>query len=201
MKDRMAKKHVMWDLFSGLGGASQYFDLNENWEVYRFENNYELLPYAPLNTQWRDVIDWRRWSKDYPEPDFIWASPPCLEFSTAYNAPRSIANRAGEDFQPNLELVETAKDIIDYYQPDHWAIENVVGASKHLSPALGRYQKIGPFLIWGNLPPVHAKVDDNHKEKVDQRHSPIRSNIRARIPIEMSRAVFNAIKQPTLGDF
>ena len=147
------------------------------------------------------MTDWRRWSKDYPEPDFIWASPPCLEFSTAYSAPRSIAQRAGEDFQPNLELVKTAKDIIDYYEPEHWAIENVVGASKYLSPALGRYQKIGPFLIWGNLPPINARVEDNHKEKVDQRHSPIRSNIRARIPMEMSRGVFNAIKQPTLGDF
>jgi hypothetical protein len=58
---------IMWDLFSGLGGASQFFDLNREWKVYRFENNYELLPYAPLNTQWRDVTEWRRWSKHYPE--------------------------------------------------------------------------------------------------------------------------------------
>lgn len=194
-------KKIMYDLFSGLGGASSYFDLNREWTVYRFENNYELLPYAPLNTQWRDVTEWRRWSKDYPEPDFIWASPPCLEFSTAYDAPGPRANRAGEDFEPNLELVEVAKEIIDYYQPDHWAIENVSGASKHLSPKLGRYQKLGPFLIWGNLPPIVANVDPDHKAKIDQRHSPIRSNIRARIPLELSKGIFNAIQQPTLGDF
>lgn len=201
MKDRMAKKHVMWDLFSGLGGASQYFDLNKNWEVYRFENNYELLPYAPLNTQWRDVTDWRRWSKDYPEPDFIWASPPCLEFSQAFDAPGPRAKREGEEFDPDLELVKTTQDIIEYYQPTHWAIENVAGASKHFTPLLGRYQKLGPFMIWGNLPPIDTKVDPDHKAKIDQRHSPIRSNIRARIPCELSRGVFNALKQPRLEDF
>lgn len=192
---------IMWDLFSGLGGASQFFDLNREWKVYRFENNYELLPYAPLNTQWRDVTEWRRWSKHYPEPDFIWASPPCLEFSTAYSAPAPRARRAGEDFEPNLDLVKAAQEIIDYYQPKHWAIENVAGASKHLSPLLGRYQRLGPFLVWGNLPPIIANVPEDHKAQVDQRHSPIRSNIRARIPMEMSRGVFNALQQPRLEEW
>jgi len=195
------KKKIMWDLFSGLGGASQYFDLNREWEVYRFENNYELLPYAPLNTQWRDVSEWRRWFRDYPEPDFIWASPPCLEFSQAFEAPGPRAARAGQDFTPNLELVKVAQEIIEYFDPEHWAIENVAGASKHLSPLLGRYQRLGPFLVWGNLPPIVANVSDDHKKKIDQRHSPIRSNIRARIPMEMSRGVFNALKQPRLGDW
>lgn len=188
----------MWDLFSGLGGASQYFDLNKSWEVYRFENNHELLPYAPLNTQWRDVTNWRRWIKHYPEPDFIWASPPCYEFSQAYDAPGPKAARAGEDFEPSMELVNTTQEIIEYFQPKHWAVENVKGASKYFTPLLGRYQKLGPFLIWGNLPAIIANIPENHKAQIDKRHSPIRSNIRARIPMELSRAVFQAIEQPTL---
>ena len=195
-------KKIMWDLFSGLGGASQYFDLNSEWTVYRFENNFELLPYAPLNTQWRDVTAWRRWFRDYPEPDFIWASPPCYEFSQAFSAPGPTAQRAGEEFSPNMELIESTQEIIEYFDPDFWAIENVVGAAKHLTPLLGRYQKVGPFMVWGNLPPIiGANVSDDHKSKIDQRHSPIRSNIRARIPMSMSRAVFNSIKQPRLEDF
>ena len=195
-------KRVMWDLCSGLGGASQYFDLHPEWEVYRFDNNFEeLWRFAPLNTHWRDVREWRTWFQDYPEPCFIWASPPCLDFSNAYGAPKGIAKRAGLDHEPDLEIVNAIKDIIDYFNPPLRAIENVVGAAAIFSPMFGRYQKLGPFMIWGNLPHIVANIPDSHKADVDERHSPIRANIKARIPMMLSKAIFEATNQPTLAEF
>lgn len=195
------KMKVMWDLFSGLGGASQYFECHPDWEVYRIENNHELRHHVNYETIWEDVKNWKEWSLRLPDPDFIWASPPCYEFSNAFHSPRSKAQREGNQFEPNMDLVQVTKEIIDRWKPKHWAVENVVGASNYLSPLFGRYQKVGPFMIWGNLPVIDEDIPDEHKSQVDQRHSVIRANIRARIPMQLSRGIYNAINQPRLEDF
>ncbi len=194
---------VMWDLFSGFGGASQAFVQSENWSVYRFENNPELA-HVPL-TNLFDVLDWKNWFKAFPQPDFIWASPPCLQFSRAFNAPRSIAQRAGVDFSPDLRPALAAVDLIEELSPQNWALENVAGAVKDLSaiPALGDPMRYPPFFIWGNIPPLILPVKWHHyKADHDKRHSALRANYRAKIPFEISTAILDAIEnQLTLRDF
>ena len=196
-------RRVIWDLFSGFGGASQAFADDPMWKVFRFENNSDLA--SVPHTHILDVLAWREWIKVYPKPDFIWASPPCLEFSQAYNAPAPRAQRAGVSFEPNMEFVLAALDIIGEVEPTNWCIENVKGAIKPFSKTymLGEPQHYSPFFLWGNLPPLILPRDFKHfKHKQDKRWSPLRSNHKAKIPIEISLAVKDAIEnQKTLEDF
>ena len=131
MKD---KKMRMLDLFSGMGGASAAF-LQNGWEVWRGDFNRVFYNkdseyYVPHTVRWDALHD------NVPEGvvDFLWASPPCYEFSMAYNSPRSIAIREGKPFHPDMTLIERTREIIDIVKPRFWAVENVVGASKYIEP-------------------------------------------------------------------
>jgi hypothetical protein len=184
------------DLFSGLGGASQAF-VDAGDEVLRIENNI-LLKDVP-NTHMMDVVDLHAFLAEYHVArrpyDLVWASPPCLEFSNAYNAPKPRALRAGEDFEPSTDLVKAAMDIIELLEPRWWVIENVRGACPHLNPILGEpRQVIGAFVLWGHYPNLILPRDFKHnKRDQDKRHSPLRANHRAKIPLEVSQAMRRAI--------
>lgn len=193
---------VMWDLCSGLGGSSQAFVNSPDWHVVRIENN-PILQGVEF-THNLDVNDWMDWVDDListqGRPDIIWASPPCLEFSQAYSAPASVANREGRDFEPDMSLVFACQDLIEHIQPRHWIIENVVGAIKHFTPHLGNYfQKVGPFVLWGRCPALLMPVGWKHLKNQNDVHSgnPLRSNIRALVPYEVSMATLNSIENQT----
>jgi len=191
----------MLDLFSGLGGASQAF-LDAGWEVHRIENN-PALGYVP-NTKIMDVR--KLLENDYFCSEFydlVWASPPCLEFSNAFAAPKSIARREGIDFRPDMRLVNAAKDIIDYLQPKHWVIENVMGAQEFFNPILGKpTQFIESFVLWGKFPRICMPVDFKHLKHDVGSQNPLRANYRAIIPFEVSEQLRRSIiEQTTLGDW
>jgi site-specific DNA-cytosine methylase len=192
---------IFLDLFSGLGGASEAFIDDPNCIVVRIENN-PLLSDVPRT----NLIDIRsRWVEDYvhyEKPEIIWASPPCLEFSQAFNAPKLAAARAGRPFNPDMGLVTRAKHLIDINEGCIWVIENVVGTIEAFRPLLGEpRQIIGPFVLWGNFPLLHIARDFKHS-KYDNgaRHDPLRSNIRAKIPLEISEAFRSAIIHQTRID-
>ena len=98
------------DLFSGLGGFSEAF-VRAGDEVLRVENN-PLLSEVPHTTM-QDVLAMRdrlhlfhAQGEPIREYDVLLAAPPCREFSLAYSAPRAVAQRNGEDFEPSMELLE-----------------------------------------------------------------------------------------------
>jgi len=191
---------LMLDLFSGLGGASQAFLNDYEWAVLRYDNNAQLEHVA--STTLCDLLTYKIECRH--QIDLIWASPPCLEFSQAFAAPRSKARREGIEFEPDLKLVTRAMEIIEELKPTHWVIENVVGAIADFEPLLGApRQIIGPFVLWGNFPYIHMPKDFNHsKADIDERWSDIRSNIRAKIPWEISQNLKDAIKnQKTIIDY
>lgn len=191
---------LMIDLFSGLGGASEAMYQSDEWSVLRYDNNPNL-GYVPATT----ICDLKEFQiKCRHEIELIWASPPCQDFSNAYDAPRPAARRAGEDFEADLSLVKRAIEIIDELKPRYWIIENVKGAIKDFEPFLGKpRQIIGPFVLWGKFPLIPMSRDFKHsKAGVDKRHSPIRSNIRAQIPLEISEALLDTLtNQQTLFDY
>lgn len=195
---------TMLDLFSGLGGASEAF-VQAGWTVIRIENNPELS-YVPF-TRLEDVNNWRSWARDLPTIDLIWASPPCLEFSMAYNAPRSIADRENREWNPDMNLLESTISIIDYLKPRWWTIENVAGASTYFNKYLGEpKQKIGPFVLWKSdtLPYIVMPHGFSHKKGDNDTWSDdsLRSNRRAMIPFEVSFALLRTLKeQKTLVEF
>jgi hypothetical protein len=193
---------VLWDLCSGLGGWSEAF-VQDGWIVIRIETN-EALQYVP-HTLKLDVRQWADWADDLPKPDVILASPPCLEFSTAYMAPRSVAAREGRPFEPDMSIVNACKDIIDAFTPTWWCIENVNGAISAFDPLLGRFsQKVGPFFLWGNFPTMLLPGSWTYSKSESDSWSsdPLRANKRALIPFEVSFAMLEAVKsQKQIGEW
>jgi len=194
------------DLFSGLGGASEAFLLAGD-EVIRIENNPLLshIPNAKLfDIKSKEFDNFIMTDQSMNKPfDLVWASPPCLEFSMAYNAPKSIARRKGIDFKPNMTLVMRAKEIIDYLQPKYWVIENVMGAQEFFNPIFGKpTQIINSFCLWGNFPGIPMPPNYHHlKHDVGSKNS-LRANYRAIVPFEVSEQLRRSIiEQKTLGDW
>ena len=191
------------DLFSGLGGASEAF-LKAGHEVLRIENN-PLLGEVP-NTKIMCVFELRDWLEDntrtltagvLDQVDLIWASPPCDEFSLAYSAPHAIHKREspGIPYEPDLSYLEATLDIIKMLKPRYFVIENVRGSSTFFSELIGSKprQILGNAqFLWGNYPLIDPPRYPS-KAEVDKRHSPLRANIRAKIPIEISEALLEAI--------
>lgn len=189
----------MLDIYSGLGGASEAF-VKAGWEVHRLENNV-LLREVP-HTKMIDVLEWPFDEIPIGYYDFIWASPPCTAFSTAYAAPRSVAARKGEKYDPDLTLLRKAKEIIDHLQPPYWVIENVSGASKYFSKELGTNsprQIIGPFFLWGIFPFIQMPRDFHHSKQDGDTWSddPLRANKRGMVPLAISEAFLKAVTAQT----
>ena len=193
----MTRKRVILDLCSGLGGWTEAFAQN-NWTVIRVENN-PALQYVPFTLE-LDVLKWEEWVDEIPHPQIIVASPPCLEFSRAYSAPGPRAERTGQQFEPDMSLVQACLDIIDYFKPETWIVENVQGAQGHFLPLIGaRRQRIGPFYLWGNFPLLSLPGDFRHAKKEGDTWSsnPLRANLLAMIPFEISWALFESIEYQT----
>jgi site-specific DNA-cytosine methylase len=193
---------VMWDVCSGLGGASEAFLACPGWMVIRIENNPILQ--GVENTHNLDVLQWQSWVDEmvqkYGKPDLIWASPTCTQFSEGYNAPGPVARRAGLDFEPDMSLVFACQDLIDYVQPQYWVIENVKGAIKHFTPHLGEFsQRISSFYLWGLFPTILMPEGWRHSKNDGDVHSanPLRSNLRGMIPYDLSKALYQAITEQT----
>lgn len=187
---------LMLDLYSGLGGASEAFYHDKTWSILRYDNNPELRN-IPLTT----ICDLKNYEiKCRHTIDVIWASPPCVDFSNAYNAPKVVAARNGVDYEPDMSLVERAVEIIQELRPKYWVIENVVGAIDDFKPLLGEPRQIcGSFVLWGNFPFLaldpYSKLS---KEGMDLGpNEPMRANIRTRVPLEISRALLTAIESQT----
>ncbi len=195
----------MHDYFAGLGGASEAFILSDEWKVERFDNNQDLD--FVENMKIVDIVEIARNVEQLAiEPgtlDFAWFSPPCLHFSRGYNSPPQIAKREGIDFMPDLEPLNACLQIIEYLEPSMWAIENVSGANDIFSEIIGhRPQIITPYYIWGNIP--HIVLPEGYKppSKVKMSgNSYLASNKRAKLPLEVSRSILEAVEQPTLGAF
>ena len=202
---RHTDKRSMVDLCAGLGGGSESM-LQTGWEVLRIDNNPLLH-----NVENMVIMDIKKLypfkSKDHTL-DLIWFSPPFIDFSTGYNAPRPTAQRAGIDFKPDMSILEHGLRIIETLKPRYYVIENVVGAIPDFAPYLGPPRlKIGAFVLWGNFPLFEMPEGWHHskggKGSGDKHSSdPLRSNYRALIPFELSEQLRLVIEfQKTIHDF
>jgi site-specific DNA-cytosine methylase len=195
----------MLDIYAGLGGASSAFVNDPSWEVIRLENNPLITDpnsehHVPGTTH-ADVMEWDY--RQYPPGyfDLIWASPPCREFSDALAAPARLARIEGREFYPDTSLLLKAKEIIDYYQPRDWIIENVRGARKIFSEILDSQprQIIGSFFLWGYFPRLHLDIDWRHAKHHNDKSSnhPLRANHRGKVPREISQALKEIVETQT----
>lgn len=202
----------MLDLFSGLGGASEAQVQSPEWTVLRVENE-PMLSGVPF-TIMEDVreLTMKQISSAGIDPeniDLLWASPPCLEFSRGFAAPGPKAEREGIDFEPDLSLVKAALHWVGEINPKWWCIENVIGSIPHFEKlGLEPQQILGPFVLYGRfpwLPLSRYQIRDLRSHKVDNdtwSSDPLRANKKAKIPIEISRAMMKSVEsQMTIGEW
>jgi hypothetical protein len=108
-KPAAAPKRLL-DLFAGTHSIGRAF-ANRGWEVVSLDWNKRRKA--------THTCDIRKFDKSqYPVGSFdcIWASPECTQYS--------IANRGPRDFETADSLVQAAIDIIRYFKPAVWWIEN-----------------------------------------------------------------------------
>jgi len=194
---------VFIDLFSGLGGASHAFDESPDWCTFKIDNNPELLEFNRglhiLDISDTDTVI-RMIENMFPnqchlncEQLVIWASPPCQQFSYA-NASRTRGQTA-EEF--DMTLFDAALDIIEHFSPDHWIIENVLGAVPIVEDEYSMMptQQIGSIILWGKFPSIALQSrDDWAHRKLDAKGSrTLRPNWRAKIPQAVSFGLLDSL--------
>lgn len=183
----------MIDLCSGLGGASMAFWLAD-WEVLTVDNNKDHYP-----TILNDVRKLSNLEMDIirtPKPNFVWASPPCTQFSRYSMAnwyPEFELHKRGE-WSPDMSIVIACKAIIDELEPEYWCIENVKGAKHFISEELGQRPRViinNTWFLWGNFPLFSIP----HKLKKDTVRFNRNPAQRSKVPIEISKGMLKAITQ------
>jgi len=194
------------DLFAGLCGASQAFIDDQGWKVLAIDNNQLCIDEVesirgggslrgtPGLTYFKmDLSDSRATiaflkrfiTRGVYESVVIWASPPCTEFSDAQ------INRPSN---PSLALMLSTMEIIEAIGPDSWFLENVKGAIRDFKPYVGVHrQKMGSFFVWGNFPYVGVPRIDLKKDDAWSTN-PLRANIRAKVPFEISLAILKSLE-------
>jgi site-specific DNA-cytosine methylase len=194
------------DLCSGLGGFSEAF-IEAGHQVLRIENNPLLADVS--GTKIICIFEFRDWLEEHlcmnpVECDLILFSPPCYEFSLAYDAPRVKHQREFPNvpWEPSMDILECGMDIIKMLKPTWHIVENVRGAIKYFKDDLGKpFQINDAYVFWGKFPSFVPRSFPSKADK-DSRHSPLRANIRGKIPIEISKALLEAIEsQKSILDY
>lgn len=125
--------NVCLDLFSGTRSATKYF-AKAGWEMHYVEIS-----------DGKDILDLKL---EIPKADFVWASPPCTEYS--YFNRKFGTWESKYDADPTLWLVALAR--ISQARPRYWIIENVKGAQQRWGRAPFHY---GPYFLWGYFPEIN----------------------------------------------
>lgn len=91
-----------------------------------------------------DIMNWNYKALDKSRVIGIMAFPPCTHFTNSgaqYWKEKDEDGRTAE----NVKLVKKAMEIINYFEPDWWFLENPVGRIAKLVPELKNY---GPFYFY-----------------------------------------------------
>jgi site-specific DNA-cytosine methylase len=112
------------ELFSGTGSVSKVCD-KLGWSSY----SVDLISEADFKGDIMD-FDYKKFPKDYF--GIIWASPPCTNYSKLQDCwigrirkgQKYTKEIQEEEMKEGDKLVLRTLEIIDYFKPDYWFIEN-----------------------------------------------------------------------------
>jgi len=164
---------IALDLYSGTGAATAAFRKRGGWSVFTVDLDQTRRPDVVADVCRLPIAG---------RIDFLWASPPCTEFSDANARIPALERR------PSLECVFATFEAVRCVRPRFWILENVRGAIPFLGIPV---QKIGPFCLWGYFPPIRVTVELASWRK--SRFSTAAA--RARIPDALSEAVYQSISR------
>ena len=109
------------ELFSGTGSVGKVA-VELGHEVVALDRDMA----ADIQT---DIMDWDYRAAFQPGHfDFIWASPPCTEYSRA-------KSRGIRKIDEANEVVKRTLEIIEYFHPEHYLIENPRRVSSRTNPS------------------------------------------------------------------
>ena len=190
-------------LFSGTQSWTKFYSKED--KVYNIDIEY-LYP----NTLCRDILtfDYKNEIKD--KIDIIYASPPCNLYFT--NMKQLKGNRKYTQYEKelSLKLVDKTIEIINYFNPKFFVIENPRAKMRtHYPEILGvkpttvyycmygmEYMK--PTDIWTNVPFITRGKCTHKKHNVLLKYDIPRGIVndeqfKAVIPSELSRDIYNSI--------
>lgn len=197
------------DLFSGLGGWSNYFKARGH-EVVTVDNAKHLSPMIRADVLQLTAESFKHW-----KPDIILASPPCTFFSLTAG-PRGLWDGKmplDPRSRKSVELVQHTVKLIEDLQPAFWIIENPKGKLNTLNLIPGEkrlvtYCKLGkpfhkPTYLYGKFPPSlelpppcnPQRANHPHLSIQDQPQSLLRSERLALVPIQLSKLVCHAAEK------
>jgi site-specific DNA-cytosine methylase len=168
------------ELFSGTGSVSKVCD----------QLGYEVVS-VDINDQYHeptiktDIMTWD-YKSEYPVGyfDTVWASPPCNTFSPINRQFRSVEEIRQRCDQMGVPLLRKAEEIIDYFNPRVYIIENPLGYMKdyitnrpmykvdYCRYADWGYQK--PTCVWTNhvdFKPLRCQSKCNSRIQNTKRHT------------------------------
>lgn len=217
MTARASERWMCLDLFSGRGGFSHAFELNEDWEVVTVDIEERFDPDIQA-----DVLDLE--PADLPDPDLIFAGHPCTVFSKAaawQDHWDDDGNPQTEKARRHVTMLFHTLGLIRALAPRYWFLENPEG---HMRRFLGEptgsvtYCQYGedyrkPTDLWGEHPPMtyrrcsngdrchtsrkrREKAGDEHPADTMPRDPAKRAEVPEELSFEILRAVEDAFRNP-----
>lgn len=187
------------DLFSGMKSWSNPFKENK-------ENNIITVDINPIfePTYITNILNWdyKNTLKNYTI-DIIFSSPPCNFYFTNIKQLTGISIFTEKDFILSKKLVDKTIEIIEYFNPSFYIIENPKGKMRYIYPFIfhkeyktlsycmygASYKK--PTDIWTNLNINFKQCNHSiHAESIKENYQAID---RGRIPLDLTILIKNEI--------
>ncbi len=136
---------LIHDLFSGTGSATQPFVECGKHRVVRVDIDPRCHPDIVADVRKLPGFLLRE------RPEFVWASPPCTEFSQlTFLRPTAHPGMGPPDPEKGMELVRVAFEAAG--RARKWVLENVRRSEQFISPEFGPPMlRKDAWCLWGNV--------------------------------------------------